>query len=153
MFYVFFSPTVSYATQCGLLALAGLGIGLSLQVPLLILQASMPLKEMAAVTSAWTLTRSLGGSVGLAVYTAVLNAGIRQRFQTIPGFGTEFQLPQGNSGYATLHDLPDGPTKTAVLEAFADSLKVGRSVLMTHTRSHSRPAGSSHSPSSPLRSS
>jgi len=67
----------SVATQEGILVIGGLGIGLSLAVPLLILQAAMPLKEMAATTSAWTLTRNLGGSIGLAVFTAVLNTQLR----------------------------------------------------------------------------
>jgi hypothetical protein len=86
----------------------------------------MPLKEMAAATSAWSLTRSLGGSIGLAIFTAVLNTELRSRFESIPGYGTEFEVPQSTEGYAELHDLPDGETKNAVLGAFADSLGVSR---------------------------
>ena len=59
-----FKYPFSIALQEGLSTIAGVGVGLSLQTPMLILQAAMPLKEMAATTSAWTLTRSLGGSVG-----------------------------------------------------------------------------------------
>jgi hypothetical protein len=58
------------------------------------------------------------------VFTAILNTGIRTRFAQIPGYGTEFTLPQSIEGYAQLHNLPDGPTKDAVLTAFADSLRV-----------------------------
>lgn len=61
---------------------------------------------------------------GLAVFTAILNTGIRTRFEGIPGYGTDFVLPQSVEGYAQLHNLPEGPVKDAVLTAFADSLRV-----------------------------
>jgi hypothetical protein len=79
---------------------------------------------MAAATSAWSLTRSLGGSIGLAIFTALLNTELRSRFEVIPGYGTEFTVPQSTQGYKALHDLPEGSTKDAVLGAFADSLGV-----------------------------
>lgn len=61
---------------------------------------------------------------GLAVFTAVLNTGLRSRFAQIEGYGTTFNVPTSTSGYDQLHDLPDGPTKDAVLAAFADSVRV-----------------------------
>lgn len=84
----------------------------------------MPLKEMAATTSAWTLTRSLGGSIGLAVFTAVLNTELRRKFEVIPGYGTQFTVPESAAGYKGSQALPEEPTKTAVLSAFSDSLGV-----------------------------
>ena len=124
LFYHFFSYPIPFATQEGLFVVAALGTGLSLQVPMLVLQAAMPLKDMAATTAAWTLTRSIGGTVGLAVFTAVLNTGLRSRFEKIPGYGTEFTVPQSASDYQKLHDLPDGELKDKVLGAFADSFKL-----------------------------
>lgn len=62
--YAYFTYPFTLAMQEGLQVLAGFGIGLSLQTPMLIVQAAMPLREMAAATSAWTLTRSIGGSIG-----------------------------------------------------------------------------------------
>ncbi|EIW71642.1 hypothetical protein TREMEDRAFT_67877 [Tremella mesenterica DSM 1558] len=124
LLYKYLSYPIDFSTQEGLFALAGTGIGLSLQVPMLVLQAAMPLKEMAATTAAWTLTRSLGGSVGLAIFTAILNTGLRSRFETIPGYGTIFSVPQSSSGYRALHDLPEGEVRDRVLIAFADSLKL-----------------------------
>jgi hypothetical protein len=69
---------------------------------------------------------------GLAVFTAILNTGIRTRFSKIPGYGTEFVLPQSIEGYAQLHNLPEGPTKDAVLTAFADALRVSFLFLFAH---------------------
>lgn len=121
--YGFFDSTMPLSRQYGLLVLPAVGIGLSLSSPLLIMQAAMPLKEMAAVTSAWTLTRSLGGSIGIAVFTAILNTNLRSKFAKVPGYGTEFEVPTSARGYIALHELPDGPTKDAVLKAFSDSFR------------------------------
>lgn len=142
LMYRFFQYGLPYSVQEGLLVIPGVGVGLSLQSPLLILQAAMPLKEMAAATSAWTLTRSLGGSVGIAIFSAVLNTGLRSRFALIEGYGTTFDVPTSTSGYAKLQALPDGPTKDAVLSAFADSLRVSLALLSEDLLA-SRSAGSS----------
>lgn len=151
LFYQFFQYPIPYATQEGLQVVTAVGVGLSLSTPVLILQAAMPLKEMAAATSAWQLTRALGGSIGtlllsedrdayfhvvsrgarelifgqgLAVFTAILNSDMRSRFEQIPGYGTEFEVPTSAAGYRALADLQEGETKTAVLSAFSDALRV-----------------------------
>ncbi|WWC65962.1 uncharacterized protein I303_108584 [Kwoniella dejecticola CBS 10117] len=124
LFYGLFKSTVKLGTLEGVLVIGGIGTGLSLQVPMLIIQAAMPLKEMAAATSAWSLTRNMGGSIGLAVYTAILNTNLRSRFVTIEGYGTSFTVPESASGYKALHELPEGPMKDQVLSAFADSFRV-----------------------------
>jgi hypothetical protein len=67
LFFTCFKYPFSLGLQEGLTVIAGIGIGLSLQVPMLILQAAMPFKEMAAATASWTLTRSLGGSIGESI--------------------------------------------------------------------------------------
>jgi hypothetical protein len=66
LFYIFFKYPIPYALQEGLQVVTAVGVGLSLSTPILILQAAMPLKEMAAATSAWQLTRALGGSIGMS---------------------------------------------------------------------------------------
>ncbi|KAK1923520.1 major facilitator superfamily domain-containing protein [Papiliotrema laurentii] len=122
LFYGLFRYPFSVGLQEGIQIVAGAGVGLSLSAPMLILQAAMPLKEMAATTSAYTLTRNLGGSLGLAIFTAILNTELRSRFVKLEGYGTVFEVPESAAGYLALQELPDGPMKTAVLSAFADSL-------------------------------
>jgi hypothetical protein len=122
LFYHFYRYPFSLALQEGLLVVAAIGIGLSLSVPVICIQAAMPLKETGVATTAWSLTRSLGGSVGLALFTAVLNTNLRSKFAAIEGYGVDFQVPEDASGYKALQDLPDGRQKDQVLGAFADSL-------------------------------
>lgn len=84
----------------------------------------MPLKEMAASTSAWLLTRSLGGTLGIAIFQAVITTGLESRFPRLEGYGTQFGIPHDLEGYHQLHNLPEGPTRDAALFAFSDSLRV-----------------------------
>jgi hypothetical protein len=90
---------------------------------MMIIQAAMPVQDMAASMSAWILLRSIGAAVGLAVFTALLNADMRKRFEKIPGYGTEFEVPGSVEGYRRLQELsPD--LKPVVLRAFANSFRV-----------------------------
>lgn len=59
---------------------------------------------------------------GLAIFTAILNTDLRSRFVKIEGYGTAFEVPESAAGYKSLQDLPDGPMKTEVLNAFSRSL-------------------------------
>ncbi|WVQ95971.1 hypothetical protein IAU59_003070 [Kwoniella sp. CBS 9459] len=124
LFYKYFTSTVTLATLEGLLALAGIGCGLSLQTPMLVIQSAMPLKDMAASTSAWSLTRTMGGSIGLPIFSAILNTGLRSRFSSLEGYGTLFTVPESASDYKKLHELPDGSIKDGVMAAFADSFGI-----------------------------
>lgn len=114
----------SVGSQVGVLIITGLGVGLSLAVPLLCVQAAMPLKEMAASTSAWLLTRSLGGTLGIAIFQAVISTGLDSRFPKLQGYGTDFTIPHDLAGYHQIHDLPAGPERDAALAAFSDSLRL-----------------------------
>ena len=80
----------------------------------------MPLKDMAAVTSAWVLTRSLGGSIGISLYTSVFNVVLRHKFGALD---PPYPPPITAEGYQAMNQLPDGQEKTDVHRAFADSFK------------------------------
>ncbi|OCF40442.1 hypothetical protein I317_05745 [Kwoniella heveanensis CBS 569] len=124
LWYAFMTSTVSYATQEGLQILPAAGIGMAVSTPMLVIQASMPAKDMAASTAAWVLMRSLAASVGVAIFTAIFNTGLRSRFSKIEGYGTLFVAPTSVEGYKAIHELPEGDIKVQVLKAFADSMRV-----------------------------
>jgi hypothetical protein len=64
LWYRFFTYGAALSVIIGLQIIPGFGMGLSMQPPMLVLQAAMPLDEMASVTSAFFLSRSLGGCIG-----------------------------------------------------------------------------------------
>ncbi|KAJ9112554.1 hypothetical protein QFC19_000571 [Naganishia cerealis] len=114
----------SIGSQMVILIIAGLGVGLSLAVPLIMIQAAMPLKEMAASTSSWLLTRSLGGTLGIAVFQSVISSGLQSRFPKLEGYGTLFGIPRDLAGYHKIHDLPQGPIRDGAVRAFSHSLRL-----------------------------
>ena len=125
LFYALLTEDVAYATQEGIQLIPAAGVGLSIQTPMIILQAAMPVADMAACMSAWVLLRSIGAAVGLAVFTALLNADMRSRFAGIQGFGELFDVPKSTDGYRRLQELPQ-PLKGMVLRAFANAFRVSR---------------------------
>jgi hypothetical protein len=84
----------------------------------------MPLKEMAASTSAWLLTRSLGGTLGIAIFQAVISTGLESRFPKLQGYGTDFNTPHDLEGYHQIHNLSDAQERDDALNAFSDSIRV-----------------------------
>ena len=163
LWYRFFGYGASAAVFEGLQVVAAVGIGLSMQPPLIACQAAMPLREVASVTAVFSIARPIGASIGeplrlgvpvlfaewngsgVAVFEAILNAGIRSRFSRIPGYGTVFTAPTGIEGYTALQDIGDPQTREAVLTAFADSMKVRNAIDISEITLmlSSRPAGSS----------
>lgn len=72
--------------------------------------------------------------IGVAVFTAILNDGLRSRFGRIEGYGTLFNVPTDTAGYRALQALPEGNLKSTVLNAFADSFRVSKSTDMADDR-------------------
>ncbi len=64
-----------------------------------------------------------GGTMGIAIFQAVLSSQLENRFTKIPGFGTDFGIPKNIEGYNQIHNLPAGPQRDAVLTAFSESLR------------------------------
>lgn len=60
----------------GLVVLFGVGLGIAIPVMVTIVQLSVPPQLIATVTGLMLATRATGGTVGLAVYNAILNAAV-----------------------------------------------------------------------------
>ncbi|XP_006457967.1 hypothetical protein AGABI2DRAFT_199095 [Agaricus bisporus var. bisporus H97] len=102
--------------------ITALGLGPLFQVPLIALQAAMPLKDMAASTSTFGFLRSLGGTVGIsigqAIYSSVLNKKVRNftnlSLDTSPGGLSE--------SVRKLKTISDPALKAQVIDAYARSI-------------------------------
>ena len=64
LWYKYFRYGTSLATFEGLQILAGFGMGLATQPPLLGMQAAMPLKEVGSMTTAFIIVRPAGAAIG-----------------------------------------------------------------------------------------
>jgi EmrB/QacA subfamily drug resistance transporter len=122
--------------------LAGLGLGLCMQSLLLAIQADAPAKDMGVATSSATFFRSIGGTVGTAVFLSILFGVVGDRIsaafasaRTDPAFIAALQNPanagaaqslQGGGGLdlndtAFINHL-DPALSRPILDGFASSL-------------------------------
>lgn len=107
-------------------AVVGAGIGMVLQVMVLITQNAVPVRMLGVATSSVTFFRSLGGAMGVAILGAVLSNRLTVEIgERVRALGPEAAAAAG--GGATLgtpdaiRSLP-GPVRDAVIEGFAASL-------------------------------
>ncbi len=72
----FLSPSVSYAYEAVVMVILGLGMGVAMPVLNLAIQNEVEQKDLGSATSSSQLFRSLGSTIGTAVFGAMLTAGI-----------------------------------------------------------------------------
>jgi EmrB/QacA subfamily drug resistance transporter len=111
----------------GWLVVLGLGIGCILQVAVLVVQNTVAYRDLGTATSATVFFRILGGSLGTALFGAVLLNRLQHNLSLL--------LPtriagQGQLGVGSLEGAPQrlralpGPVLHPLLEAFARSYQV-----------------------------
>jgi MFS family permease len=54
--------------------IAALGLGCFFQTPLIVLQAAMPIKDMATSTGAFIFIRTIGGTIGISIGQAIFSS-------------------------------------------------------------------------------
>ncbi|MGC0420813.1 DHA2 family efflux MFS transporter permease subunit [Embleya sp. AB8] len=96
---------------CAYMALVGIGLGLTQQMAGTIAQNSVPMRDMGAAMGSVTLFRTLGGSLGVAVFGSLFTRAVQSH---LPGTGAG---PEHDAHAAT--QLPAGATD-AYLHAVAD---------------------------------
>ncbi len=68
------SPATSRAQASLYMAVVGIGLGMVMQVIVLAVQNSVPIRHLGSATSATQFFRSIGGTIGVAAFGALLNA-------------------------------------------------------------------------------
>jgi len=98
-----------------------IGIGCLFQVPLVGLQAAMPLKDMATSTATFGFLRTLGGAIGIAVAQVIYSSAIRRKIAKIPGVNLDTSPGGLNESIRKLKSIPDPVKRAAVIAAYAQS--------------------------------
>jgi EmrB/QacA subfamily drug resistance transporter len=126
--YLFSTLTVTTPYwQTGLyMALVGTGIGLTLQVLVVSAQNCAPYKNLGASTSLVTFSRSVGGSIGVAVFGSIFNHQLASNItKHVPA--SELAKLHGTdvtANPAAVAALPEA-IRTGLRIAFSDALHVG----------------------------
>ncbi len=104
-------------------AVMGVGLGLVLHNLILIAQNDVPAGDLGAATATINFSRTLGGSIGTAVFGAVMAAGLARRLGDvrIDGVALDPALVQGSP--ATILAL-EPSIRDAVVDAFAGALSM-----------------------------
>ncbi|KAF9218213.1 hypothetical protein BS17DRAFT_791914 [Gyrodon lividus] len=105
--------------------IATLGIGCLFQVPLVALQAAMPIKDMATASSGFMFLRTVGGAVGIAVGEAIISTVLPTKLASIPNIGSlgfSGSAAALNDSVSKIHLIPDVTLRNAVLHAWSRSI-------------------------------
>ena len=102
-------PDSMYIQEAIIMAFLGLGLGVAMPVLNLAIQNEFSQRELGAATSSNQLFRSLGSTIGTAVFGAVLTAGIVSHAATIQDL-PYLQTISQNAEVSKLGDLGDANT-------------------------------------------
>ncbi|MEA3142936.1 MAG: hypothetical protein QOG31_260 [Thermoplasmata archaeon] len=88
--------------------LLGAGIGMTMQVMVLAVQNSLPMRQMGVGTAANNFMRSMGSVIGVSLFGVFLNKEIRAALRQLAANGVDPQLVGGilQSSPGKIHDLP-----------------------------------------------
>ncbi len=70
------SPSSTYLQEAFMIALIGIGMGVGMPVISLVVQNEFEQKDLGAATSSSQLFRSMGSTIGVAIFGAILTAGL-----------------------------------------------------------------------------
>jgi EmrB/QacA subfamily drug resistance transporter len=113
----------SATTAAGLMMLAGAGIGLLFQTPLVLVQNSAPAAEVGAATGAANFLRTIGGAIGVGALGSLFTGTIARHTSSVAG-GATGRVDLGSLTPNQLHALP-----TAAQQAVSSAVVAGSSAL------------------------
>jgi EmrB/QacA subfamily drug resistance transporter len=99
----------------------GIGIGLVMQVLVLVVQNDVRPEDMGVATSTATFFRSVGGSFGVAIFGAIFASGLTSRLEQLPPSVTEHLGDGVHLTPGQVQQLPPA-VHEAFVQAFAHSL-------------------------------
>jgi len=103
------TPEVSYAYEAVIMVFMGMGMGVAMPTLNLAIQNEFEQKELGVATSSSQLFRSLGSTLGTAIFGALLTAGIVSHLGNIQTTPYVQQL-SGNAQVAQIGDIKDANT-------------------------------------------
>jgi EmrB/QacA subfamily drug resistance transporter len=112
-------PSTSALLQSLYLFILGAGIGLCMQVLILIVQNTSSFEDLGVATSGVTFFRTIGSSFGAAIFGSLFTNFLHSRIG--PAIAASHAPPAAASSPEALHRLPRG-TAAPIVDAYAASL-------------------------------
>lgn len=104
------TPESSYAYEAVLMALLGAGLGVVMPVMNLAVQNEFKQQDLGVATSSSQLFRSLGSTIGVAVFGAILTTGLASNIGSIAGEDPYVQQLKQSEAVAKLGDIENSDT-------------------------------------------
>jgi hypothetical protein len=101
----------------------GIGVGLVMQVVILVAQNHAPREHIGVATSTATFARAIGASVGVAVFGAIFAGRLSSELASIGPVGERISAAGARLDPAQVHALP-ATVKPQVIDAFSNALQV-----------------------------
>ncbi len=116
------SPDTTGTTVAAYMVVLGIGLGFVMQVIVLAVQSSVPARDMGVATANVNFFRSVGGSIGVAVFGALFNTQLTSQLARLLPPDAAAQLADlGRGGAAAIAQLPEA-TQAAYVQGVAGSL-------------------------------
>ncbi|KAJ1953853.1 hypothetical protein GGI12_005923, partial [Dipsacomyces acuminosporus] len=121
------SETSGNGKNIGLMILAGVGIGLNLQPSMLAVQAAAEPRDMAAATTLLVAIRTLGGTIGLAIFQTVLQNALQSKLSPLlhqfPQYSDVVLASVNNQGAMHSAGIPV-ELRTSLIKAYVHALRL-----------------------------
>lgn len=114
-------PQTSTVTAGAYMTVLGIGIGLVMQVLVLATQNAVPIGDLGVATSSVSFFRSVGGSIGVAVFGALFNSRLAARLTSALPADTADELLGGSVTPDLIRGLPE-VTRSDYVAGFSDAL-------------------------------
>jgi MFS family permease len=112
-------PNTSEGKWIGYQIPYGIGLGTTMQAPLLAAQTVLPIEDVPIGTALMFFTQLLGGSVFVSVGQNLFNNYFVRYLANVPGVDVSTILEQGATSITDINE----PTKTVVVKAYNDALR------------------------------
>ncbi|GJE93247.1 MFS general substrate transporter [Phanerochaete sordida] len=112
----------SLARQVIFTFLAGLGTGGLFFPPIILMQAAMPVRDMATSTATLGLLRQLGSTVGVAVGQTIWSTALRKKLALIPGAAVDTSSANLADSIRQINALEPLALRRAVQHAYTKSV-------------------------------
>ncbi|KAI8884005.1 MFS general substrate transporter [Backusella circina FSU 941] len=116
-----FDQTTPFSRVYGTTVIGGAGLGCIFSTAIIALQASVEPKDIAVVTGLGNFSRILGGALGIAISSAVLNSSLTQDLPNVIPYEEAMKVIE-SSEYVN-HGLPQ-EYLAATLEVYVDALRL-----------------------------
>ncbi|KAJ2579237.1 hypothetical protein GGH95_003207, partial [Coemansia sp. RSA 1836] len=87
---ILFDESISTGKQIGFMVLMGFGLGLNIQILLIVVQTAAPTKDMAAATTLFLFMRILGSSIGVAAMQSIFQNSLLPKLARLVAEHPEF---------------------------------------------------------------